>query len=80
MKLNPLHKIPKHDESDKISEPIIFRFLNTKVSNKLGTNLFYFIFCLYYIFVLCHYNEQIQQLSMVLLNIVGLLWQIETML
>ena len=73
MKLNPLHNIPKHYESDEISEPLIFRFLKTKLSNKLGTNLFYFIFCLYYIFVLFHYNEQIQQLSMFLLNIVGLL-------
>ena len=31
-----------------------------KMTNKLGTNLLYFIFCLYYMFVLCHYNEQIQ--------------------
>ena len=26
----------------------------------LGTNLLYFIFCLYYMFVLFHYNKQIQ--------------------
>ena len=27
----------------------------------LGTNLIYFISCLYHMFVLCHYNKQIQQ-------------------
>ena len=44
----------------------------------LGTNLLYFIFCLYYMFVLCHNNKQIQYKSTIVdmeqkLNISGYL-------